>query len=194
MMGSYIRRHAIRVKNDFLRARQKSAKPKSERRQAMNALVFRDAQPEDADLILDYIRELAAFERLSQECVADAAMLRRFLFEDKRAAAILAEWDGAPAGFALYFYNFSTFLGRPGLYLEDLFVRPAFRRRGIAKSLFQALARKAIAEECGRFEWSVLDWNVNAVAFYRELGAVPMEEWTAQRLSGEALRRLADET
>ena len=159
----------------------------------MNSLVFRDAGPEDADLILDYIRELAEFERLSQECVADTALLRRFLFKDKRAQAIMAEWDGAPAGFALYFYNFSTFLGRPGLYLEDLFVRPAFRRRGIAKSLFQALARKAVAEECGRFEWSVLDWNVNAIAFYRGLGAVPMEEWTGQRLSGEALRRLADE-
>jgi GNAT superfamily N-acetyltransferase len=159
----------------------------------MNSLVFRDAGPEDTDLILDYIRELADFERLSHECVADAATLGRFLFEDKRAHAVLAEWDGAPAGFALYFYNFSTFLGRPGLYLEDLFVRPAFRRRGIAKSLFQALARKAVAEECGRFEWSVLDWNVNAIAFYRELGAVALKEWTAQRLSGDALRRLADE-
>jgi GNAT superfamily N-acetyltransferase len=136
---------------------------------------------------------LAEFERLSHECVADAAMLRRFLFEDKRAQAILAEWDGAPVGFALYFYNFSTFLGRPGLYLEDLFVRPAFRRRGIAKSFFQALARKAVAEECGRFEWSVLDWNENAIAFYRGLGAVAMEEWTGQRLTGEALHRLAVE-
>ena len=160
----------------------------------MNSLVFRDAEPQDAELILDYIRELAEFERLSHECVADTALLRRFLFEDKRALAIMAEWDGAPAGFALYFFNFSTFLGRPGLYLEDLFVRPAYRRKGIAKSLFQALARKAVAEDCGRFEWSVLDWNVNAIAFYRGLGAIPMEEWTGQRLSGEALRRLADDT
>jgi GNAT superfamily N-acetyltransferase len=188
MMGFYIRRRAIRGKIDFLPAGQQF-----ERRSAMNSLVFRDAGPQDADLILDYIRELAEFERLSHECVADAATLRRFLFEDKRAHAVMAEWEGAPAGFALYFYNFSTFLGRPGLYLEDLFVRPAYRRRGIAKSLFQALARKAVAEECGRFEWSVLDWNVNAIAFYRGLGAVPMEEWTGQRLSGEALRRLADE-
>lgn len=159
----------------------------------MNALVLRDARPSDAGLILEYIRELAAFERLSQECVADAGLLGRFLFQDKRAQAIMAEWDGEPAGFALYFYNFSTFLGRPGLYLEDLFVRPAFRRRGIAKSVFQALARKAVAEDCGRFEWSVLDWNENAIAFYRGLGAVAMEEWTSQRLTGEALHRLANE-
>jgi GNAT superfamily N-acetyltransferase len=156
-------------------------------------LILRDAQPDDADLILSYIRELAEFERLSHECVADAALLRRFLFEDKRASAILAEWNGTPAGFALYFYNFSTFLGRPGLYLEDLFVRPAFRRKGIAKSLFRWLAKKAVSEDCGRFEWSVLDWNEKAIAFYRTLGATPLDEWTAQRLSGEALHRLAAE-
>jgi GNAT superfamily N-acetyltransferase len=156
-------------------------------------LTLRDALPEDTDLILAYIRELADFERLSHECVVDAGLLRRFLFEDRRAQAMMAEWDGEPAGFALYFYNFSTFLGRPGIYLEDLFVRPAFRRKGIAKSVFQALASKAVAEECGRFEWSVLDWNENAIAFYRGLGAAAMDEWTAQRLSGEALRRLANQ-
>lgn len=160
----------------------------------MRGLVLRDAIPSDAELMLDYVRELAEFERLSHECVADADMLRRFLFEDKRAGAMMAEWDGAPAGFALYFYNFSTFLARPGLYLEDLFVRPAYRRKGVAKGLFRALARKAVAEGCGRFEWSVLDWNENAIRFYRELGATPMEEWTVQRLSGEALHQLAGET
>ena len=156
-------------------------------------LTLREARPEDAELILAYIRELAAFERLSHECVTDAAQLRRFLFEDKRASAVMADWSGAPAGFALYFYNFSTFLGRPGLYLEDLFVRPAFRRNGIARGLFQWLAKKAVAEECGRFEWSVLDWNENAIAFYRALGALPLSEWTVQRLTGEALQRLAKE-
>ena len=159
----------------------------------MNALILRDAAPEDAELILAYVRELAEFERLTPECVATAEDFRHFLFEDKRAGAMMAEWNGAPAGFALYFYNFSTFLGRPGLYLEDLFVRPAFRRKGVARGLFRALARKAVAEECGRFEWSVLDWNENAIRFYRELGASPLDEWTAQRLSGEALRRLAAE-
>jgi GNAT superfamily N-acetyltransferase len=159
----------------------------------MSGLSLRDAVSGDAELMLEYIRELAEFERLSDECIADAALLRRSLFEDKRAHAIMAEWDGAPAGFALYFYNFSTFLGRPGLYLEDLFVRPAFRRNGIARGLFKALARKAVAEGCGRFEWSVLDWNENAIRFYRGLGAMPLDEWTAQRLTGEALHRLADE-
>jgi GNAT superfamily N-acetyltransferase len=159
----------------------------------MRGLVLRDAVPGDAELMLDYIRELAEFECLSHECVADADMLRRSLFEDNRAGAMMAEWDGAPAGFALYFYNFSTFLGRPGIYLEDLFVRPAYRRKGVARGLFRALARKAVAENCGRFEWSVLDWNENAIRFYRELGATPMEEWTVQRLSGEALHLLAVE-
>ena len=155
---------------------------------------MREARPDDTGLILELIRELAAFERLSHECVADAALLERFLFEDKKAHAIVADWGGEPAAFALYFYNFSTFMGRPGLYLEDLFVRPAFRRKGIARSIFQWLARKAVAEGCGRFEWSVLDWNENAIAFYRALGAVPLDEWTMQRLTGEALHRLAAET
>ena len=155
------------------------------------SLVLRDAGPDDAPLLLSFIRELAEFERLTHECVADPAPLRKFLFEQPRAHAIVAEWDGKPAGFALYFYNFSTFLGRPGLYLEDLFVRPEFRRNGIAKGVFRYLASKAVTEGCGRMEWSVLNWNENAIAFYRSLGAQPMDEWTVQRLTGEALTRLA---
>ena len=154
-------------------------------------LHLHDARPDDAGLLLSYIRELAEFERLSHECVADEAILRRFLFDGKSAHALMAEWDGKPAGFSLYFYNFSTFMGRPGLYLEDLFVRPAFRRNGIAKSIFRHLAAKAVAEGCGRMEWAVLDWNENAIAFYRSLGAVAMDQWTVQRLTGEALQRLA---
>jgi GNAT superfamily N-acetyltransferase len=157
-------------------------------------LILRDARPEDAELILAFIRELAEFERLTHECVADAALLRRFLFEDRRAEALIAEWDGAPAGFALYFYNFSTFLGRPGLYLEDLFVRPAFRRKGIARAVFRHLAAKAVAEGCGRLEWAVLNWNENAIALYRAMGAKAMDEWTVERLTGDALNRLANET
>ncbi len=154
---------------------------------------MRGTRPEDAGLLLSFIRELAEFERLTHECVADETLLRRFLFEDRRAEAIIAEWNGEPAGFALYFYNFSTFLGRPGLYLEDLFVRPTFRRNGIARSVFRYLAKKAVEEGCGRMEWSVLNWNENAIAFYRSLGAVPMDEWTVQRLTGDALNRLAQE-
>jgi GNAT superfamily N-acetyltransferase len=160
---------------------------------AISSLVLRPARPDDAGLLLELIRELAVFERLERECVADADLLRHFLFEDKKAQALVAEWEGEPAGFALYFYNFSTFLGRPGLYLEDLFVRPAFRRRGIARAIFHWLAKKAVAEGCGRFEWSVLDWNENAIAFYRALGAKPMDEWIIQRLTGDALKRLADQ-
>jgi len=152
---------------------------------------LRDARPDDIEFILAYIRELAEFERLTHECVADPTILQRFLFEQPRAHAIMAEWDGKPAGFALYFYNFSTFVGRPGLYLEDLFVRPAFRRNGIAKTIFRHLAAKAVTEGCGRMEWSVLDWNESAIAFYRALGATPLDEWTVQRLTGEALARLA---
>ena len=159
----------------------------------MRDLNLRAAVPQDAELIVTYVQELAEFERLTQECVADAEDFRHFLFEEPRAHAMMAEWNGAPAGFALYFYNFSTFLGRPGLYLEDLFVRPAFRRNGIARSIFQALARKAVAEGCGRFEWSVLDWNENAIRFYRGLGAEAMDGWTTQRLTGDALRRLSEQ-
>ena len=160
---------------------------------AITSLILRDARPDDAELLLSYIRELAEFEKLSHECVADPVLLRRFLFDDKKAHALMAEWDGQPSGFALYFYNFSTFVGRPGLYLEDVFVRPAFRRNGIAKAVFRHLAKKAVEEGCGRMEWSVLDWNQNAIAFYRAMGAKPMDEWTVQRLTGEALKRLARE-
>jgi GNAT superfamily N-acetyltransferase len=162
-----------------------------EREHTIASLILRDARPDDAGLLLSLIRELAEFERLTHECVADEALLRRFLFDEPRAHALVAEWEGKPAGFALYFYNFSTFVGRPGLYLEDLFVRPAFRRKGIAKAVFRYLARKAVEEGCGRMEWSVLDWNENAIAFYRSLGAKPMDEWTVQRLTGVALTRLA---
>ena len=160
----------------------------------MGNLNLRAAVPQDADLIVTYVRELAEIERLTQECVANAEDFRRFLFEEPRALALLVVWFGVLAGFALYFYNFSTFLGRPGLYLEDLFVRPAFRRNGIARAIFQALARKAVAEGCGRFEWSVLDWNENAIRFYRGLGAEAMDGWTTQRLTGDALRRLSEQT
>lgn len=157
----------------------------------MNALILRDAVPEDAELILAYVRELAEFERLTPECVATAEDFRHFLFEDKRAGAMMAEWDGAPAGFALYFYNFSTFLGRPGLYLEDLFVRPAFRRRGIGRALFRHLAQRCVEEGWTLFEWAVLDWNAPSIAFYKTLGAELRDDWTVCRLSGDALARLA---
>ena len=155
-------------------------------------LTLRTARPDDAALVLELIRELAEFERLAHEVSADAAALRRHLFgESPGAEVLIAEVDGAPAGFALFFPTFSTFRARPGLYLEDLFIRPAFRGRGIGRSFLAHLAGLALARGCGRFEWSVLDWNERAIAFYRRLGACPMADWTVYRLDGEGLETLA---
>ncbi len=155
-------------------------------------LQIRGAERADAALIVALIEELAAFEKLSDACFASHEGIETWLFgPTPKAHALIAQWDGKPAAFALYFYNFSTFLSKPGLYLEDLFVRPEFRRKGIARHLFQHLARIAVAEGCGRFEWSVLDWNTDAIQFYEGLGAVSRAEWISQRLDGEALRRLA---
>ncbi len=166
---------------------------------------IRGAIPEDTPLILQFIRELAGYEKLSHEVVATEAGLRRHLFENGHGEVLIAEVvdsgrdDSAPApehqtpepaGFALFFHNFSTFLGQPGIYLEDLFVRPAFRGRGIGRALLRELAGLAVRRDCGRLEWSVLDWNTPSIAFYESLGAVPLNEWTGYRLAGEALRAL----
>lgn len=159
---------------------------------AAPVIVIRPAVIADAGLILAFIRELADYEQLSHEVIADEAGLAAQLFgEHPRAEVLIAEVDGTPAGFALFFHNFSTFVGKPGLYLEDLFVRPAFRRLGLGKRLMLQLARIAVERDCGHFEWSVLDWNQPAIDFYRSLGAVGMDEWTTQRVSGDALRALA---
>jgi GNAT superfamily N-acetyltransferase len=153
-------------------------------------ITIRAARPTDAALLLELIRELAAYEKLTDQVVATEAMLVETLFGPVPAAeALIAELDGVPAGFALFFQNYSTFLARPGIYLEDLFVKPALRRRGVGRALFGRVARLAVERRCGRFEWSVLDWNEPAIAFYRSQGAVPMSDWTVFRLSGEALAR-----
>lgn len=155
-------------------------------------IVIRPAVREDAGQILAFIRELAEYERLAHEAVADEAGLAAHLFGERPCAeALIAEVDGAPAGFALFFHNFSTFVGKPGLYLEDLFVRPAFRGLGLGKRLMVRLARIALERDCGRFEWSVLDWNTPAIDFYRSLGAAGLDEWTVQRVGGDALKALA---
>jgi GNAT superfamily N-acetyltransferase len=155
-------------------------------------LRLRDAGREDLDLVLHFIRALADYEKLAHEVKADAATLGRFLFEEpRRAEALIAEWDGRPVGFAVWYYSFSTFLGRPSLYFEDLFVEPAMRGKGIGKAVFAHLARRALAEGCGRMEWSVLDWNAPSIAFYRSLGAKPREGWTLQQLTGEGFSALA---
>ncbi len=157
-------------------------------------LQLRPATPADVEMILGLIRELADFEQLLQEVSADAATLDKHLFgEPARAEVLMAEVAGETAGFALFFHNFSTFLGKPGLYLEDLYVRPAFRGRGYGRTIMQHMARLALERGCGRLEWWVLDWNEAAIRFYRSLGAVAMQDWTVQRVSGEALFRLAQD-
>ena len=155
-------------------------------------VTIRPATVDDVPLIAQLIRELAEYERLADAAVASEDGLREQLFGERPAAEVLiAEADGEPAGFALFFHSFSTFLGKRGLYLEDLFVRPAFRSHGLGRHLMAALARIAVQRDCGRFEWSVLDWNAPAIGFYRKLGATGMDEWTVQRLEGDALRALA---
>ena len=150
------------------------------------------AQERDVPLILELIRGLAEYERLADQCVAAEAGLRDALFGAQPAAEVLLAYaDGQPAGFALFFHNFSTFLGRRGLYLEDLFVKPEFRRLGIGGRLLGELARIAVERGCGRFEWSVLDWNAPAIEFYKSLGAKPLDEWTIFRVTGDALEALA---
>ena len=155
-------------------------------------LSIRPASIDDVPLIRALIAELAEYERLADAAVATDDDLRAQLFGAQPAAEVLiGEVDGQAAGFALFFHNFSTFLGKRGLYLEDLFVRPAFRGTGLGKHLMAALARIAVQRDCGRFEWSVLDWNEPAIGFYRRIGAAGMDEWTVQRLEGEALHALA---
>lgn len=154
---------------------------------------LREATIDDVPLILDFIRELAEYERLLHEVKADEDTIREGLFGQRRAAeAVIGSLNGDPACFALYFHNFSTFLGQAGIYIEDLFVRPAYRGRGLGRAVFAFLARLAKERGCGRLEWWVLDWNEPALRFYRSMGALPMSDWTVQRLSGEALERLAE--
>lgn len=157
-------------------------------------LNIRSAKVNDVGLILQFIRDLAEYEREPQSVTATEADLVRDGFgADPKFRVVIAEWDGKPAGFALFFYNYSTWQGRPGLYLEDLFVRPEFRGDGIGKTLLVHLARLAVQENCGRFQWQVLDWNTPSIRFYESLGAKVMKEWLTMRVEGEAIKRLADE-
>jgi GNAT superfamily N-acetyltransferase len=156
--------------------------------------VLRSATPADLPVILTCIRGLAEYEKLPHEVVATEEVLRESLFGPRPVAEVVLAEDGDDvAGFALFFHNFSTFLGRPGLYLEDLYVLPRFRGRGLGRQLLAHLAHLAVARGCGRFEWAVLDWNVDAIGFYAAMGAVPMSDWTVYRLTGDALQRLAAE-
>jgi GNAT superfamily N-acetyltransferase len=158
----------------------------------MPAIQIRAAQPNDAGLILRFIRELAAYERAEDEVVATEADIRASLLDGGATArALVCSVDGVDAGFAVYFFNYSTWQGRKGLYLEDLYLTPAYRKVGAGLALLRHLARIAVAEGCGRFEWSVLDWNEPALQFYQAMGARPMEEWVRYRLAGPALAEFA---
>ena len=156
-------------------------------------LILRPAVPADTPLILQYIRDLAEYEREPEAALATEADLLRHAFSEPPLVRVtLAEWDGQPAGFALWFLNFSTWEGKPGIYLEDLFVPPAFRGRGIGKALLQHLAARAVKEGWTRFVWQVLDWNTPAIEFYEAHGARVMRPWLTCRVEGEALQRLAE--
>ena len=150
---------------------------------------FRNATENDCALILEFIKALAEYEKMSDDVVATEELLREWIFEKQKAEVIFALEDGREVGFALFFHNFSTFVGKAGLYLEDLFVKPEYRKRGHGKALILELARIANERGCGRMEWSCLDWNQPSIDFYLSLGAKPMNEWTTYRLSGDALYR-----
>lgn len=159
----------------------------------MSETIIRPARPGEAGVVFGFVRQLAAYEHLEHEVLATEAMFEAALFgPSPRAFCDFVEEDGAPVGLALWFYNFSTFEGRHGIYLEDLFVDPAKRGKGYGKALLVHLAKRCVAEGLARFEWSVLDWNAPSIAFYRALGARPMDEWTGMRVDGAALARLAE--
>jgi GNAT superfamily N-acetyltransferase len=155
-------------------------------------VTIRPALPSDIALIATLVKELADYERLAEQAIATPDDFAAALFGiPPKAHALIVEVDGQAAGFGVYFYNFSTFVGRAGIFIEDIFIRPAFRRRGLGRAVFLYLAEKAVAEGCGRMEWSVLDWNEPAIHFYASLGATPMSGWTVQRLAGAALKSFA---
>lgn len=154
---------------------------------------IRFAEEKDVKLILDFIKELADYEKLLHEVVATEEILMDSIFVRKACEVIIGEYDGEPVGFALFFHNFSTFLGRPGIYLEDLYIRPEMRGRGFGKTLLAFLAKLAKERNCGRFEWWCIDWNEPSINFYKSIGAIPMDEWTVYRVTGQALEDLAKE-
>jgi len=154
---------------------------------------FRTATRQDTGLLLEFIRELADYENMREQVVASEEILGEWLFEKGIAEAFFVMEGNREVGFALYFYNFSTFLGRGGNYLEDLYVLPAYRGRGYGKAILQRLAKITLEKGCGRLEWAYLDWNRPSIDFYRSLGAVALEDWTVYRVSGETLERLAEE-
>lgn len=158
----------------------------------MAELSFRYAEPRDVGLILQFIRELADYEQLLHEVVATEEILTEWIFQKQKAEVIFAMAEGEEVGFALFFHNFSTFLGRSGVYLEDLYVKPEHRGKGYGKGLLKALARIAVERGCGRLEWWCLDWNRPSIDFYLSLGAEPMSDWTVYRIAGDTLKTMAE--
>lgn len=155
---------------------------------------IRIAREKDVSLILDFIKRLAEYEKLSHEVTATEDILKKSIFEKDSPVEVLLGYNGSnPVAFALFFHNFSTFIGKKGLYLEDLFVLPEERGKGFGKAMLVHLAKIAVERDCGRFEWSVLDWNEPAIKFYKNIGAVPMEDWTVYRLHGKALKNLSEQ-
>ncbi len=157
----------------------------------MNQFTITQADINDVATILSFIKELAEYENMSDQVVATEDILREWIFEKKKAEVLLAMEGDTPVGFALYFYNFSTFLGRAGIYLEDLFVKEEYRGKGYGKALLKELARIAVSQGCGRLEWCCLDWNQPSIDFYLSLGAIPMDDWTQYRVTGDTLKELA---
>lgn len=158
----------------------------------MKNIDFRYAEEKDVALILNFIKDLADYEKMTDEVVATEELLKEWIFEKKKAEVIFASDGDTEVGFALFFHNFSTFLGRSGIYLEDLYVRPEYRGRGYGKALLKKLARIAVDRGCGRLEWWCLDWNKPSIDFYLSLGAEPMEDWTVYRIAGDTLKNMAE--
>ena len=158
----------------------------------MEQMQFRFAEEKDVPLILQFIKDLAEYEHMLDEVVATEALLTEWIFQKEKAEVIFVLEDGQEVGFALFFHNFSTFLGRAGLYLEDLYVKPEYRHKGYGKGLLKKLAQIAVERGCGRLEWWCLDWNQPSIDFYLSLGAEPMEDWTVYRIAGDTLQKLAE--
>ena len=159
----------------------------------MKAFTIRPARPDEAGIVLDFIKRLAVYEKCADDVIADEATIHHSLFVERSAEVVFAEEDGVPVGFALFFHNFSTFVGRKGMYLEDLFILPEKRGLGYGKALLKYVARIAVERNCGRMEWICLDWNESALSIYRSIGAAPLSDWTVQRLDEQALIRFASQ-
>ena len=160
---------------------------------AVEGFMLRGAEEKDVPLILSLIKELAAYESLLDQVEATEETLMDSLFQRKVAEAVIGEYHGTPVGYILFFYNFSTFTGKPGIYLEDLYVKPELRRKGMGKAMLSYLAKLSIDRDCSRFEWACLDWNTPSIGFYKSLGAVPMDQWTVYRLTGKEREKLAEQ-